>query len=185
MDGPQREKEFICMKFCSRCLRCQLNTARGEERWRCFCAFGGWKATSCYCRDQNGQAFKQVKRYWKQLSFSFHFSFRASMTKCEVKMAPFHGELIFFVCYCCCLWTELYSIYFPQFRKARLESKNVSGFEDLSLEDQANCIVGVVLLIVSLLTLQLLVTNGSSSVKFQYLLSKFFVGKRPGCLVIQ
>ena len=44
-----REKKFICMKFCSRCLRCKLNTARGEERWRCFCAFGGWKATSCYC----------------------------------------------------------------------------------------------------------------------------------------
>ena len=65
-----REKKFICMKFCSRCLRCKLNTARGEKRWRCFCAFGGWKATSCYCRDQNGQAFKQVKHYSKQLLFS-------------------------------------------------------------------------------------------------------------------
>ena len=68
--GPEREKKFTCMKFCSRRLRCQLNTARGEERWGCFCAFGGWKTTSCYCRDQNGQAFKQVKHCWKQLSFS-------------------------------------------------------------------------------------------------------------------
>ena len=69
------------------------------------------------------------------------------MTKCDVKMAPFHGELILFVCcYCCFLVNSAWRVYiFPQFRKARLESKNVSGNEDLSLEDQAYCIVRVVL----------------------------------------
>lgn len=61
------------------------------------------------------------------------------MTKYEIKIAPFHDEFIFFVCcYCSLFLTELCGYIFPQFRKVRLESKNVSGFEDLSLEDRAN-----------------------------------------------
>ena len=62
------------------------------------------------------------------------------MTKYEVKIGPFHDEFIFFVC-CYLLFfflTELCGYIFSPVSKARLESKNVSGFEDFSLEDQAN-----------------------------------------------